>query len=242
MKKFWNWVRIRNEAPAEPGTEPAPAESRRLYLNGTIAEESWWDDDITPAIFREELESEDGDIEVWINSPGGDVFAAAQIYNMLQDYKGHVTTFIDGMAASAASVIAMAGNTVRMSRVGMMMIHNPSTIAWGDVSEMQKTIDTLNAVKDSIMNAYQAKTGLTRAKISHLMDDETWMDANTALEMHFIDEIADPSGAMGTPNVANYSDTVLQNSIKERMVAAAKITPKPTGRKVADLKAKLPKN
>lgn len=242
MKKFWNFVHVRNEAPTEPNAEPVPAESRRLYLNGTIAEESWFDDDVTPAIFREELNAEDGDLEVWINSPGGDVFAAAQIYNMLQDYKGHVTTFIDGMAASAASVVAMAGNTVRMSRVGMMMIHNPSTIAWGDVAEMQKTIDTLNAVKDSIMNAYQAKTGLTRAKISHLMDDETWMDCNTALEMHFIDEIADPSGAMGTPNVANYSDVVLQNSIKERMVAAAKIAPKTTGRKVADLKAKLPKN
>lgn len=162
---------------------------RILELNGTIAEESWFDDDITPQLFKDELNSGTGDIIVWINSPGGDCVAAAQIYNMLSNYKGKVTVKIDGIAASAASVIAMAGDTVLVSPVSMLMIHNPATIAWGDHAEMQKAIDMLSEVKESIINAYVLKTGLSRPKLSHLMDAETWMDANKAVELGFADEI-----------------------------------------------------
>lgn len=162
---------------------------RTLHLNGIIAEESWFDDDVTPRLFREELEAESGDITIWINSPGGDCVAAAQIYNMLMDYKGSVTVKIDGIAASAASVIAMAGTEVLMSPVGMLMIHNPMTAAVGDADEMEKAIDMLGNVKESIINAYEIKTGLSRAKLAHLMDAETWMDANKALELGFIDGI-----------------------------------------------------
>ena len=115
--------------------------------------------------------------------------AAAQIYNMLTQYKGNVTVKIDGIAASAASVIAMAGDTVLMSPVSMMMIHNPATVAFGDHAEMQKAIDMLAEVKESIINAYVIKTGLSRAKLSHLMDAETWMDANKAVELRFADDI-----------------------------------------------------
>ena len=115
--------------------------------------------------------------------------AAAQIYNMLAGYKGKVTVKIDGIAASAASVIAMAGDTVLVSPVSMLMIHNPATIAWGDHAEMQKAIDMLSEVKESIINAYVLKTGLSRPKLSHLMDAETWMDANKAVELGFADEI-----------------------------------------------------
>ena len=162
---------------------------RILELNGTIAEESWFDDDVTPQLFKDELNSGTGDITVWINSPGGDCVAAAQIYNMLSSYKGRVTVKIDGIAASAASVIAMAGDTVLVSPVSMLMIHNPATIAWGDHAEMQKAIDMLSEVKESIINAYVLKTGLSRPKLSHLMDAETWMDANKAVELGFADEI-----------------------------------------------------
>ena len=162
---------------------------RILELNGTIAEESWFDDDVTPQLFKDELNSGTGDITVWINSPGGDCVAAAQIYNMLSNYKGKVTVRIDGIAASAASVIAMAGDTVLVSPVSMLMIHNPATIAWGDHAEMQKAIDMLAEVKESIINAYVLKTGLSRPKLSHLMDAETWMDANKAVELGFADEI-----------------------------------------------------
>jgi len=164
-------------------------QERTLFLNGTIAENSWFDDDVTPELFKDELNSGTGDITVWINSPGGDCVAAAQIYNMLTAYNGKVTVKIDGIAASAASVVAMAGDTVLVSPVSMLMIHNPATIAWGDHAEMQKAIDMLSEVKESIINAYVLKTGLSRARLSHLMDAETWMDANKAVELGFADGI-----------------------------------------------------
>lgn len=178
-KKFWKWKNDLNER-AHNG-------ERVLFLNGTIAEESWFDDDVTPQLFKDELNSGTGDVTVWINSPGGDCVAAAQIYNMLTNYNGKVTVKIDGIAASAASVIAMAGDTVLMSPVSTMMIHNPATIAWGDHAEMQKAIDMLNEVKESMINAYVIKTGLSRSKLSHLMDAETWMNANKAIELGFAD-------------------------------------------------------
>lgn len=174
-KKFWKW---KNQMETE---------DRILFLNGTIAEDSWFDDDVTPQIFKDELNSGTGNITVWINSPGGDCVAAAQIYNMLVNYNGKVTVKIDGIAASAASVIAMAGDSVLMSPVSTMMIHNPATIAWGDHTDMQKAIDMLNEVKESIINAYVIKTGLSRSKLSHLMDAETWMNANKAIELGFAD-------------------------------------------------------
>ena len=160
-----------------------------LFLNGTIAEESWFDDDVTPALFREELNAGTGNITVWINSPGGDCVAAAQIYNMLMDYPYNVTVKIDGLAASAASVIAMAGTTVEMSPVAMMMIHNPATVAIGDSEEMKKAVKMLDEVKESIMNAYEIKTGLARDKISKLMDAESWFNAKKAVELGFADKI-----------------------------------------------------
>ena len=185
MKKFWNWKKIKT-VDQETGLE---TEERILFLNGTIAEESWFDDDITPDLFKDELNAGTGDITLWINSPGGDCVAAAQIYNMLSEYPGKVTVKIDGIAASAASVIAMAGNDVQMSPVSMMMIHNPATIAWGDHTEMKKAMELLDAVKESIINAYVLKTGQSRVKLSHLMDAETWMDANKAVELGFADGI-----------------------------------------------------
>lgn len=175
-RKFWNWVR--NEG------EPAV-----LVLNGEISDETWYGDEVTPKLFRADLEKCQGNISVWINSPGGDVFAAAQIYNMLMDYPYDVTVKIDGLAASAASVIAMAGTEVQMSPVAMMMIHNPMTVAIGDSAEMQKAIAMLDEVKESIMNAYEIKTGLTRTKISHLMDAESWFNAKKAVELGFADKI-----------------------------------------------------
>ncbi|XBX73591.1 head maturation protease, ClpP-related [Proteinivorax tanatarense] len=173
--KFWNWVK--NES------------GRTLYLEGYIAQESWWDDEVSPKQFKEELEENEDDIIVWINSPGGDVFAAAQIYNMIKEYKGKVTVKIDGLAASAASVIAMSGDEVLMSPVAMMMVHNPATIVWGEETDMKKGIEMLSEVKESIINAYEQKTGLSRNKISHMMDRETWMSAKRALDLNFCDRI-----------------------------------------------------
>lgn len=180
-RKFWNW--IRNEDESVPDME------RTLFLNGMISDETWYGDEVTPQLFKDELNAGNGNITVWINSPGGDVFAAAQIYNMLRDYKGSVTVKIDGIAASAASVIAMAGDKVCVSPVAMMMIHNPATMAMGEAKDMQKAITMLNEVKESILNAYEFKTGLTRARLSHMMDDETWFNAKKAVELGFADKI-----------------------------------------------------
>jgi len=238
-KKFWKW---KNQTQ----WEEAP-EARTLYLNGTIAEESWFDDDITPQLFKDELNSGTGDITVWINSPGGDCIAAAQIYNMLMDYKGNVTVKIDGIAASAASVIAMAGTKVMMSPVSMLMIHNPMTVAMGNKDEMQKAIEMLESVKDSIMNAYEIKTNLSRSKLSHMMDSETWMDANKALELGFADEImsrASIPADIEVPAVSMlYSEAQVTNSIMSKLAEKAKINtpakPEPQGRSVDELMDRL---
>lgn len=217
MKKFWNWKMIKNK---DDTTENI------LFLNGTIAEESWFDDDITPGLFKSELEKNNGDITVWINSPGGDVIAAAQIYNMLMDHKGNVTVKIDGIAASAASVIAMAGTKVLMSPVSMMMIHNPMTLAFGDKTEMKRAISMLDEIKDSIVNAYEIKTSLSRDKISKLMDEETWMNANKAMEMGFCDDIMkrEINEDLDSPSISSmYSSVKVMNHLMDKIATKAKI-------------------
>ena len=176
MQKFWNWVHD-------------DSGGRILRLEGPIDSESFWGDETTPQMFRDELYAEEGDITLWINSPGGNVFAAAEIYTMIRDYPGSVTVRIASIAASAASVVAMAGNLVQMSPTALLMIHDPSTIAMGNAKDMEKAITTLNEVKESIINAYAAKTGLSRNRISKLMSDETWLNAKKALELGFADEI-----------------------------------------------------
>lgn len=175
MRKFWSF--------SDEGN------IRTLRIEGQIADETWFGDEVTPQLFKNDLNAGKGDITLWINSPGGDVFAAAQIYNMLMDYKGNVHVIVDGLAASAASVIAMAGTTVSMSPVAMMMIHNPWTIAQGEAKDMEKVIEMLGEIKESIVNAYELRTGLSRAKISHLMDSESWFNARKAVELGFADKI-----------------------------------------------------
>lgn len=182
---------------------------------------------------------------MWINSPGGDCVAAAQIYNMLIDYKGNVIVKIDGIAASAASVIAMAGTKVLMSPVSMLMIHNPMTMAFGNTAEMQKAIDMLGEVKESIINAYEIKTNLSRGKISRLMDAETWMNANMAVELGFADGIlqrdVSAENSILAPSAMVYSQTEVTNSLMEKLSARCRIEPKPTNteRSVADLMERL---
>ena len=186
-----------------------------------------------------------GDITVWINSADGDCVAAAQIYNMLMDYPGNVTVKIDGIAASAASVIAMAGTKVLISPVGMLMIHNPATLAWGDSGEMQKAIEMLGSVKDSIINAYEIKTGLSRTKLSHMMDAETWMDAGKAVELGFADGIL--ARAELTEDVKPitmsmlYSKAAVVNSLMDKIAAKCmtKLKTEPAGRSVDSLYERL---
>lgn len=213
-RKFWNWVRDEGEPSV-------------LVLNGEISDETWFGDEVTPKLFKDDLDKCQGDIAVWINSPGGDVFAAAQIYNMLMDYPHNVTVKIDGLAASAASVIAMAGTEVQMSPVAMMMIHNPMTVAIGDSAEMQKAIAMLDEVKESIMNAYEIKTGLTRAKISHLMDAESWFNAKKAVELGFADKIlfsddAEEAGSDQDMEAVMFSRKAVTNSLLSKLAPEKK--------------------
>ena len=177
MDKFWNF--IKNEE----------TEETELYFEGPISTESWLGDEITPALFKDELNKHPGNLTVWITSPGGDVFAASQIYTMLKNHKGRINVKIDSLAASAASVVAMAGDTTWISPTGMLMIHNPATIAMGNKAEMEKAITLLDEVKESIINAYEEKTHLSRSKIAKMMDEETWINAKKAKQLGFVDGI-----------------------------------------------------
>lgn len=243
QKRFWEW---KNQA--EVGSE------RVLELYGTIAETSWFDDDVTPKMFHDELFAGSGPVTIWLNSPGGDCIAASQIYTMLMDYKDDVTIKIDGIAASAASVIAMAGTKVLMAPTALMMVHNPMTMAYGNHADMEKAIEMLSEVKESIINAYEIKTGLSRTKLSHLMDEETWMNANKAIELGFADDILTDEKLNAEIPAYAFSGKAVQMALVNKLTAkasqkpAAKPTPAPEtpgrsevheGRSVDDLMERL---
>ena len=170
-------------------------------------------------MFKDELFADDGDVVIYLNSPGGDCIAASQIYTMLMDYRGNVTIKIDGIAASAASVIAMAGTSVLMAPTSLMMIHNPMTAAFGSKDEMEKAIEMLEEVKESIINAYELRTGLSRARISHLMDSETWMNAKRAIELGFADGM--PTDEKGTAELpaCEWSDRAGEAALINKITA-----------------------
>ena len=216
-RKFWAWNK-----------ESPDAKERTLILNGIIAEDSWLGDEITPHEFRDELYAEDGNIIVQICSPGGDCFAAAQIYSMLAEYPGKVTVRIDGLAASAASVVAMAGDEVQMYPTSLIMIHNPATIAMGDHNEMERAIAMLSEVKESIINAYATKTKLARAKISHLMESESYISAHKAVELGFADTILRREGEaedISTGASMLFSRREVSNAIINKLTKVCAVAP-----------------
>ena len=228
--KFWQW---KNQSDED-------SEPRILELYGTIAEESWFDDEVTPQMFAEQLFSGTGEVVIWINSPGGDCIAASRIYTMLMDYAGHITVKIDGIAASAASVIAMAGTKIHMAPTALMMIHNPMTIAFGDHEDMQKAIGMLEEVKMSIINAYEIKTNLSRVKLGRLMDSETWMNANKAIELGFADEILADTKLSFSNHAYSFSTKNSQTSLVNKITK--KYRPKPvenTGTDHSELEKRL---
>lgn len=216
--RFWQFKNI-NDEEAE------------LRISGEIAsdDDTWimeflGVDYITPNAFREELAQYKGkNLTVWIDSWGGDVFAAAGIYNALKEHKGKVTVKVDGKAVSAASIIAMAGDEVLMSPVSMMMIHNPLTGAYGEAKDLRKAADVLDEVKEAIINAYQLKTGLSRNKISRLMDEVTWMNAKKAVAEGFADgilyseNIEDSNVPVEVNNAYSFSVFSIQNSASAAM-------------------------
>lgn len=221
-KKFWDFMRIKDE---DPGSE---AESFELRLEGPISEESWWGDEATPAEFREELSQVSGPLTVWINSPGGDVFAASQIYTMLKEYDGKITVKIDALAASAASVVAMAGDETYMAPTALMMIHDPSTFAIGNESDMKEAIKVLKEVKESILNAYEQKTGRSRNELAKLMqDDGTWMNAKKAVELGFADGILYADSTEDGLVATAYNPHRVIDSLSEQIKATMPVSHEP---------------
>jgi len=177
-KKFWNFKAL-GEKTGE------------LTLYGEISNETWWGDEVTPKQFKEELDAL-GDIEVLnvcVNSPGGDVFAGQAIYSMLRRHKAKVHIYIDGLAASIASLIAMAGDKVMMPKNAMMMIHSPWTLAVGNAQEFRKIADDMDKIRDSMVVAYEDRSALTKDEILEMLDAETWLSADDCLECGFADEI-----------------------------------------------------
>lgn len=182
MKTFW---KIKNQIDSE---------TAEILIYGAISDESWWGDEVTPKKFANDLaELNSRPLCVRINSGGGDVFAAHAIYNQLKTYRGEVTVRIDGIAASAATIIAMAGNKIIMPSNAMMMIHNPMLVLCGyyNASECEKMAKDLEIIKTSIIAAYRKKCKIDDEMLSRLMDEESWMGANEALSYGFIDEIGD---------------------------------------------------
>jgi len=213
--KFWNFTKVKNEADN--------TESIELRIQGDIVSDDdawiyeWFDIKATsPNAFKNELSEYKGkDIIVWIDSPGGDVFAAAGIYNALKEHQGKVTAKIDSLAASAASVIAMAADVLLMSPVAIMMIHNPLTYASGDMRDLRKTANVLDTVKDTIINAYASKTKKSREDISAMMDDETWMSANVAIKEGFADGILYENETDQKVMNFSYNKLCIQNSASQ---------------------------
>ena len=196
MKKFWQ---IKNEAEAD---------NAEMLIYGEIADTTWWGDEVTPKQFADDLKALEGkDLTVRVNSPGGDVFAAQAIYNQLKSYAGHVTMRIDGLAASAATIITCAGDTVIMPDNALFMIHNPKGAMCGyygakDLADYAKQLDT---VRQTIVNVYKKRcANLSDTQIKHKMDDETWMTAQEALDYGFVDQLD--------------SDTEVVNSLKDGML------------------------
>ena len=196
-------------------------------------------------MFRNELFSGKGPITLWINSPGGDCIAASQIYTMLMDYPDEVTVKIDGIAASAASVIAMAGTKVLMAPTALMMIHNPATITMGDHEDMKRAIEMLDEVKESIINAYEIKTGVSRIKLSHLMDAETWMNANKAIELGFADDVlkdekqSEPTFSAYAFSRKAVATNLLNKRAEKNKPIQAEESAKPQGRSIDELKERI---
>ena len=182
QKKFWNF---KNEADVDEA---------ELLLYGDISDTTWYGDEVTPKQFADDLAACGGKkLNIRINSPGGDVFAAQAIYNQLKRYDGDVTVTIDGMCASAATIIACAGDTVTMPSNAVYMIHNPACVVMNymtadDAKALGKQLDM---VKDTILAVYRDRVDgkLSDTKLSHLMDNETWMGADEALANGFVDAI-----------------------------------------------------
>ena len=213
-KKFWN-LKALDEKTGE------------LTLYGEISNETWWGDEVTPKEFKADLDKL-GDIDtlnIYINSPGGDVFAGQAIHSMLKRHKTHKNVYIDGLAASIASVIAMAGDTIFMPKNAMMMIHNPWTIGMGNSTEFRKLAEDLDKIRESLIAAYEGHSALTRDEIISIMDAETWLTASECEEYGFCDAVQEEkqmAASIDKSVLTRYKNTprdlIAENSEKESKI------------------------
>lgn len=176
-KRFWKWSNSVESVNSE------------LILEGPISDVSWWGDEVTPQEFRDELSKHQSDLTVVLNSGGGDVFAGLAIYNALREFNHNVTIRVDGLAASIASVVAMAADKVIMAPGSMMMIHKPWMMVMGDINDLDKSKEILQGIEDSIIPIYVSRTGLEKSKIEEMLNAETWLTAEQAVDMGFADEL-----------------------------------------------------
>lgn len=178
MNKFWHF-QARSDSHGE------------LFLYGDISDMTWYGDEITPRTFKDDLDSlgDISNLDIYINSGGGDVFAGQAIYSMLSRYPATKTVYVDGLAASIASVIAMAGDKIVMPANSMMMIHNAWTVASGNKDQLRDIADALDKIDQVIGEVYQKRTGKTAEEITELMNAETWFTAAEAIENGFADEV-----------------------------------------------------
>lgn len=178
MKKFWA-LNVVDSSDSE------------LIIEGVISQESWWGDEATPQQLRDELKKvKSNNLVVSLNSVGGDVWAGLAMYNALRELDAKVIIRVDGLAASIASVIAMAGDEIIMSPGSMMMVHRASALAMGNAEDLEKAIEMLETVEESIIPIYSDRTGLSTDEIQDMLNVETWMSAEKAVELGFADKVA----------------------------------------------------
>lgn len=218
---FW---RLRDAAEAESG-EP------EVEFYGYISEYSWFDDDITPKMFKDDLYKlgTGGPVTVRVNSGGGDMIAASVIRATIMEYPGRVTMRIDGLCASAATYIVMAGDRVCMQDTAYFVIHDPSTMVFGNIEELKKALDVLKTLKSGILDAYQVKTSLDTEKLSRMMTAETWMTAREAKEFGFVDDVISTSKKAKMP-----ASAVLINALSDFVNVPAELARAATPDKTAD--------
>ena len=203
-----------------------------IEVKGTIVsnDDAWIYDwfgieNTCPAKVREALEQAKGDkVTVQVNSGGGDVFAGTEIYYLISNYKGKATVDIMGFAASAATIICCAGDTVRATPGAQYMIHNVSCGAYGDYNEMDHTSEILRNANKAISNIYRVKTGMSEAELLELMNKESWMDATKAKELGFVDEIIGDNGLFNSKplTIHNSIAKILSDEVKNKIRASVK--------------------
>lgn len=191
------------------------ADYAELKLYDTIGDDGWGNG-ITTEYIEEQLENASNrPLNIYINSYGGEVFEGFAIYNIIKRYGGYKTVYVDGIAASIASVIAMCGDKIVMNEASMMMVHNASGVCIGNAEEMQKVVNALEQMNEVIRDIYSARTGLSDEKLQELMNNETFISAKECVELGFADEVL-ANNSKTEENVANTLNE-LKNSIEQRI-------------------------